>query len=285
MKHQKSARALSALAGVLALGLAGLAVQAQTPPPSGPSYGPGPGSDYHAGTNAMDGMTEGRFVRSLDAIVTAELDISKYVVNRTKNADVHAYAQHMIEDYSTSAVKLEAATRGTNLRPAPRDHETNAMSRSIVAMLQSETGTQMDNDYMRVQVPGHKHELELLLWEQQNGANLGLKALAASLAPTVQQNLSLAQHFLAAHNLTPYAPPMTNPVPGNVNPTNNSSQNGTSNNPASSSNGTSPGQNSPTGTQPAPGSTPSVPFSNGTAAPAASSLPSAAPAPSSSPRP
>ena len=68
---------------------------------------------------------------------------------------------------------------------------------------------------------------------------MGLKDLAAKLTPTVQQHLQLAQTYLAAHNLTPFAPPDTRPVPGNVNPGNSGAGNGpgTPNNPASSSNG------------------------------------------------
>ncbi len=192
---------------------------------------------------------EADFVRALDAANTAELDMAKYVVNRTKNPDVHQFAQHMIDDHSTAAVQLEATTRGTNLRPVPR----NAMSpigRGGLAMLESETGTQLDNDYMRLQVPSHGRALALLQWETQNGQNAGLKDLASRLTPTVQQHAQLAQTYLAAHNLTPFAPPDAGPVPGNPNPSNRGAGQGpgTPNNPASSTNGGSTsGQNNGTG--------------------------------------
>jgi hypothetical protein len=75
--------------------------------------------------------------------------------------------------------------------------------------------------------------LGLLQWESQNGTNLGLKSLATSLMPTVQQHLQLAQQYLAAHNLTPYTPPDVLPVPGNVNSGNSAGPGpGTPNNPA-----------------------------------------------------
>jgi hypothetical protein len=60
---------------------------------------------------------------------------------------------------------------------------------------------------MRIQVPAHRHALALLNWESENGTNAGLKVLAMGLTGTVQQHLQLAQAYLAAHNLTPYAPP------------------------------------------------------------------------------
>jgi len=199
----------------------------------------------------------------LDAANTAELDAAKYVVNRTKNVDVHQFAQHMIDDHSTAAVSLEAVTRGTNLFPAPRDSETSGPGRRALAMLEGETGTQLDNDYMRIQVPTHRRALALLQWETQNGQNAGLKDLAVKLTPSVQQHLQLSQNYLAAHNLTPLAPPETRPVPGNVNPGNTGAGNGagTPNNPASSTNGGSTsGQDNGTsaGSTPAPAAAPSA---------------------------
>ncbi|HEY6234959.1 MAG TPA: DUF4142 domain-containing protein [Candidatus Elarobacter sp.] len=285
MNHHTPSRALAALVAVAGLAAATLAVSAQTPP-NGPPPGPGmdrPGPRMPAG--------EGDFVRMLDAANTAELDTAKYVVNRTKNADVHAFAQHMIDDHSTAAVALEAATRGTNLRPVPREGETNGPGRRGLAMLAGETGTQLDDDYMRMQVPAHRRALGLLQWETQNGQNMGLKDLASKLTPTVAQHLQMAQNYLAAHNLTPFAPPETRPVPGNVNPGNRGAGPGpgTPNNPASTSNGGSTsGQNNGTaGTAGNPVGAPTYsPMGSGTP-PANANGGSSTPAPmtSSSPHP
>ncbi len=241
MKHTSSPRALSALVAIAGFAAATLAVSAQTPP------GPGPGMD-RPGPRMPAG--EGDFVRMLDAANTAELDAAKYVVNRTKNTDVHNFAQRMIDDHSSAAVSLEAATRGTNMFPAPRDRAMSASGMRMVVRLEGETGTQLDDDYMRLQVPAHRRLLGLLQWETLNGQNIGLKDLAAKLAPTVGQHLQLAQTYLAAHNLTPFSPADAGPVPGNVNPGNRGAGNGpgTPNNPASSSNGGSTsGQNNGTG--------------------------------------
>jgi predicted outer membrane protein len=245
VKHHTGTRALAALVAVAGLAAATLAVSAQTPP-GGPPPG-GPGMDQRGPRMPA---SEADFVRALDAANTAELDAAKYVVNRTKNADVHQFAQHMIDDHSSAAVSLEAATRGTNLRPAPRDTQTSGPGRRALSMLMGETGSQLDDDYMRMQVPSHRRALSLLQWETANGQNMGLKDLAAKLTPTVQQHLQLAQGYLAAHNLTPFSPPDARPVPGNVNPNNRGAGNGpgTPNNPASTSNGGSTsGQNNGTG--------------------------------------
>jgi putative membrane protein len=295
VKHTTKARALSALVVTAGLAAATLAVSAQTPPPSGMPPGPppgGPGMNRGPGPGMRMPVSDADFIRALDRANTSELDMAKYVVNRTKDPAVHAFAQHMIDDHSTAAVKLEAATRGTNLRPAPRDDAgmPGAGSRAM-GLLQSETGAQMDADYMRIQVPAHRRALDLLQWESQNGTNAGLKTLATSLVPTVQQHLQIAQNYLAAHNLTPYAPPDVLPVPGNVNPGNRApgAGPGIPNNPASGTNGgsTSGQGNASGGTQPntAPVTGPTYqPGGSGTPPPAAGGS-SPSPSASASPRP
>ncbi len=256
MKHITYARALAASVAIAGLASATLTVSAQTPSGDLP---PGPGMNR---TGPRMPTNETEFVRMLDAANTGELNTAKYVVNRTKDATVHGFAQHMIDDHSTAAVALEAATRGTNLYPTPRDRETSGPGRRALSILEGDTGTQLDNDYMRLQEPAHRRALGLLQWEVQNGQTTGLKDLATKLIPTVQQHLQLTQNYLAAHNLTPFAPPETRPVPGNVNPGNSGAGNGpgTPNNPASSNNGGStPGQGNGTapGATPAPAAAPS----------------------------
>lgn len=247
MKQTNSARVLAAVAALAGFAVAALAAGAQTPPPGTPPRG------GMAGPRDRMPTDDAEFVRALDVANTAELEMAKYLVNRTQDPAVHQFAQRMIDDHSTAAVKLEAATRGTNLGPVPRSMDTNRMGTRGLTMLQGEDGTQRDDDYMRMQVPAHHRALALLQWESENGTNAGLKTLATNLAPTVQQHLQIAQAYLAAHNLTPYAPPPPGPVPGHVNPGGGMPGPGTPNNPGSTTNGGSTsGQNNGTAPSPMP---------------------------------
>ncbi|HEX3466240.1 MAG TPA: DUF4142 domain-containing protein [Candidatus Elarobacter sp.] len=283
MKHTTTARTLSAFAAFAGLAAATFAVSAQPVP-----GGPGPGGPRN-GVGMRMPANDAEFVRVLDGANTAELDQAKYVVNRTKDPAVHQFAQHMIDDHSTAAVQLEAATRGTSLRPAPRDDGSmTRIGARVLVRLQSDTGPQLDSDYMRYQVPEHRIALNLLQWESQNGTNTNLKSLATRLLPTVQQHLQLAQSYLAQHGLTPYTPPDVLPVPGNPNPNNaGGSTSGVPNNPASLPNGgsTSGQGNGTGGTQPnAPVTGPTYqPLGSGTPPPGAGPTTAPSPRPSASP--
>jgi putative membrane protein len=231
VNHLTAVRVLAASVALAGLGAATLAVNAQMTDPTTPQAPQGGSMQNPDRVPASDA----EFVRALDRANTAELDIAKYVVNRTKDPAVHQFAQHMIDEHSTTAVKLEATTRGTNLAPTPRDDGTApGVEQRLFAILQADSGAQLDGDFMRMQAPLHRRTLGLLQWESQNGQNNGLKLLATNLIPTEQQHLQLVQNYLAARNLTEYAVPATRPVPGNPNPNGigTGSGSGSPNNPA-----------------------------------------------------
>lgn len=292
MKHSTPARALSALIAVAGLAAGTIAVSAQTPPPPppgvpGPMMPPGPGMPMPDGDRMhdMDGMharmmamptSDADFVRSLSFANSMELSHAKYVINVTKNPQVHAYAQRMIDDHSTAAVKLQAATRGVGLRPAPSPWTGRA--HGMPMMMDVAPGANADDGYMRMQVPMHRHVLALLQWEEDNGKNAGLKALASNLMPTVQQHLQLAQTYLSEHHLTPLTVPMPRPVPGHPVPR-GSMPAGAPNNPAA------PGATAGPAAEPVPA--PRNPITPPSAAPlggAGTPVPGAAPLATPAPR-
>lgn len=193
MKHANPAHAFAAAAVTAGFAFASVPVAAQAPP--------APATTATARPRDRMPTNDAEFVAALEATNTAELSISKYLVNRTTDPVVHAFAQHMIEDHSTAAVQLEAATRGTNLAPVPRELDSNPISARGLTTLQSEDGVERDDDYMRMQIPAHTRVLALLQWEAQYGTNAGLKMLAANLIGPMQHHLEVAQTYLAAHNL------------------------------------------------------------------------------------
>ncbi|MBV9408360.1 MAG: DUF4142 domain-containing protein, partial [Candidatus Eremiobacteraeota bacterium] len=132
MKHSFFARALSATIAVAGLGLAALAVNAQTPPMT-VFMDPG-------GAMTVLPSDEAHWVRLMGTLNTAELESAKYTVAHVSDPAVKAFAQRMVEDHSSAGVALEAATRGLNLRPAPAARATNPLGDSMVSRLSSATG-------------------------------------------------------------------------------------------------------------------------------------------------
>jgi len=242
VRHRISARATAACAAAL-LALAARGAGAQAPPPGAPAAA-GPAAGTAA---AMMPAGDADFVRAIAAANATELEDAKYVVNRTADPAVRAYAQRMIDDHSTAAVQLQARTRGTALLPAPGSAlPPAAMGPGGAGMLRNDRGAALDRDYMRMQVPAHRMALRLVEWEAAHGQAPGLRAYAEALAPVIRQHLQIAEAYLSEHRLVPYAAPSPGPVPGNVAPNGNPGPGpGTVNNPAApgANGGSTRGQN------------------------------------------
>jgi putative membrane protein len=295
MRQRNASHALAALAALVAVGGAGLAATAQTAQP----YPPAPGvpvptepanrippaasggsatraSGERRGTRAAETPRDDvDFVRMLLAANTAELDEAKYMLNRTTNATVRSFAQQMVGDHSTAAVKLQAATRGVALGAPPPRLTTSREVRGIelLAML---SGPQRDAAYMRMQVGEHRRAIALMEWESQNGKVPTLKELATELLPTVSMHAQMALAYQASGGTSmavdAVAPAGTAP-------------NGTlPNNPATSSGGqTSGAAGSPVRRGGNPNANPSGAPTLSQPTPAPGSAPTSAPAPSPSP--
>ena len=264
MKLSFFARALSASIAVAGLGLAALAVNAQTP--STVFMDPG-------GVMTILPTDEAHWVRLMGQLNTAELESSKFAVSHITDATVKAFAQRMVEDHSSAGVALEAATRGLNLRPAPAARATDPLGDAMVNRLSS-----ADNPahaYMRMQIAPHRRTIDLLQWEIDHGTTASLKTFANAQLAVVTQHMQMAQNYLASNGLRAYDPPMVQPVPGH--PDSSSSMpgrmnGGTPNNPAApNASGTTNGQAGGTAGTGNPVASPTTaPFAgNGTPAPGA----------------
>ena len=208
MKHSFFARALSALIATAGLGLAGIAVSAQMPGPNDVFMNPG-------GVMSALPTDEAHWVRLVGVLNTAELESAKYAVAHLSEPEAKAFAQRMVDDHSSAAVALDAATRGLNLRPAPVPRATDPLGDAMVNRLSSAPNpTAEAHTYMRMQVPPHRRVIDLMQWEIKNGTTASLKAFANAQLPIVGQHLQMAQNYLASHHLRAYAPPMVQGVPG-----------------------------------------------------------------------
>jgi putative membrane protein len=272
VKHVTAVRAFAAAAAVVAAGAATAAVRAQAPPAPG---GPPPMAPAVA---MREAASDADFVRAIAVADAVELDAAKYVINRTADPAVRAFAQRMIDDHSTAAVELQANTRGIGLLPGPPDTAAGTPHEAALMLLMNENGTQLDHDYMRMQVPAHRMVLHVAEWERDNGRAPALRQYAGDLVPVVRQHLQIAETYLADHRLTPYAPPGAGPIPGHVAPNGPQPGPGTVNNPAApgTNGGSTQGQNNGGGGT-RPNSGPGYqPMGSGTPPPAA---PSAVPSP------
>lgn len=132
------------------------------------------------------------FVTNAAASDMFEIDSSKLALTRTKNADIKAFAQMMIEMHTqtTAGLKKAIADSGQPLTPPaalPADLRTK------LDVLGKASSADFDKAYMDAQVDGHQAALDLHTRYAAGGTVPALQAAAASTAPVVQEHLTKAK--------------------------------------------------------------------------------------------
>ena len=121
-----------------------------------------------------------------------EIESSKIALERSKNAEVKAFAQMMVDAHTktTKGLNDAIANSGLTLTPPtalPQD-KTDAL-----ADLRAAKPEDFDKKYLDAQVDGHQAALDLMTRYAQDGDNASLKAAAMATAPLVQQHLDKAK--------------------------------------------------------------------------------------------
>jgi putative membrane protein len=132
------------------------------------------------------------FVEKAAASDMFEIEAAKLAQQRSKNADVKAFADLMIKDHTKSSNDLKAAIQasGQNLAPPaalPQDKQ------DALNDLKNATDVDFDRKYMEGQVDAHQSALNVLQRYAQDGDVAQLKTFAASVAPVVQQHYDRAK--------------------------------------------------------------------------------------------
>jgi putative membrane protein len=132
------------------------------------------------------------FVEKAAASDMFEIQAAKLAQQRSKNADIKAFADMMVKDHTKSTNDMKAAIQasGQNLTPPavlPQDKQ------DALNDLQNASADEFDRKYMEGQVDAHQDALNLLQRYAQDGDVDALKTFAASVAPVVQQHLDRAK--------------------------------------------------------------------------------------------
>lgn len=121
----------------------------------------------------------------------AEVEAGKMAVSKTKNAEVKAFAQRMIDDHSKALddVTQLAQNKGVNLPTA-----VDAKHKAMAAKLSKMSGDAFDREYMKkAGVEDHTKVHAALTKHEAKAMDPDVKALAAKMLPTVEQHLDAAK--------------------------------------------------------------------------------------------
>jgi putative membrane protein len=248
-----------ALAGCLALALAGPAVLAQagttagspqTNPTAGSAQPPaaGPGQ-----TTAMPGMaqtnessnaagsgksSDKKFVKKAMAGGEAEVTLGKMAAEKASSPDVKEFGQKMVDDHGklNDQMKPIASQMGIS-EPTSLPHKDQALQKKLEGL----SGADFDKAYMSAMVKDHRKDLSEFQQEASSGKDPQVKDAAQQGAQVIQQHLELAEQV--AQKVGAKSGKMGRNAKGSngtMNPTSESPSTTPSNTPSTPSTTTSP---------------------------------------------
>src|ERR1700704_2918254 len=117
---------------------------------------------------------------------SAEVELGKIVAAKSKNPSVKQFAQMMVKDHTTALNELQELAQSKNLNfndDLPDD------AKALQAKLSSETGKQLDKDYMDSMVEDHQKDVQEFKDQSQNAKDADVKQWASKTLPTLQKHL------------------------------------------------------------------------------------------------
>jgi putative membrane protein len=128
---------------------------------------------------------------------SAEIELGKLVAANSKNPSVKQFAQMMVKDHTTALNELQELAQTKNLNfndDLPDD------AKALQAKLSSDTGKQLDKDYMDSMVEDHQKDVQEFTDKSQTAKDPEVKQWAGKTLPTLQKHLEKAQQIDAKLN-------------------------------------------------------------------------------------
>ncbi len=183
------------LLGILAVGCNSNSNQAATPDNSNPSSGSGqPASNPNTTSNPSNTSSnpDQQFVSDAAKGNRAEIELGKMVESKAKDPSVKSFARMMVNDHTKALNELQQIAQ-SNSWSVPEGIPEDAQD--MKTKLSSESGKQMEKDYMDGMVQDHQKDVKDFQDASQNVQNNDLKQWATKTLPTLQKHLQRAQQI------------------------------------------------------------------------------------------
>ena len=150
-----------------------------------------------ANTSSPSTNSDQAFVTKAAQGNRAEVELGKIVAAKSKDPNVKQFAQMMVKDHTTALNELQELAQTKNLNfndDLPDD------AKALQTKLSSDSGKQLDKDYMDGMVEDHQKDVQEFTDQSQSAKDPDVKQWAAKTLPTLQKHLDKAQQLDAKLN-------------------------------------------------------------------------------------
>ncbi|MGB8131535.1 MAG: DUF4142 domain-containing protein [Candidatus Angelobacter sp.] len=145
-----------------------------------------------AAASSPSNKSDQEFVTKAAQGNSAEVELGKIVAAESKTPSVKQFAQMMVKDHTTVLNELQELAQSKNLNfndDLPDD------AKALQAKLSSDTGKQLDKDYMDGMVEDHQKDVQEFTSQLQNAKDPDVKQWASKTLPILQKHLEKAQQI------------------------------------------------------------------------------------------
>ena len=158
--------------------------------PNSPSSPAASGSSETASSSAND--PDQKFIMDAAKGNRAEVELGKLVAGKAEDKDVKKFAQMMVDDHTKALNELQKLAQSKNIT-LPDGLPADAQD--LESKLSSESGKQLDKDYMDNMVQDHQKDVQEFQDASQNVQDKDVKQWASKTLPTLQKHLKKAQQI------------------------------------------------------------------------------------------
>ena len=172
-----------------------LGTQSQTgsPPPTDPAT---PAAGLGSTATRGDALTAAGFVRAAATSDLYEMEASRLAEQRSQNAEVKRFAQHMLRDHGKTTGELKDML--PQLQGVSAQQMATSLDRqhqALLEQLQGAQGAEFDRAFVRQQVQSHQAAVDLFGAYAQSGDDARLKQWASQTLPSLEEHLREAQQL------------------------------------------------------------------------------------------
>jgi putative membrane protein len=122
----------------------------------------------------------------------AEIEAGQMGVRKTGNADLKAFAEHMVTDHSAANAELKSLADTKNVE-VPTTPSLLAQGKS--KLLDHKTGADFDKAFAEAMVNDHKKAVEAFEKAANDATDTDVKNFATQKLPTLKSHLSMAEEL------------------------------------------------------------------------------------------
>jgi putative membrane protein len=168
--------------------------------PGSPGAQPMPGTDGSGVPSNAPPVADQAFVRSVLESDAIEVQLGQLAQEKSQSDDVKQFGQKMVENRKRLDDQLAPLAKQLEVS---QPKGPNKKDKQEIAKLQSLSGPQFDEEYIRVVVKGHEKDVKNFKSEAQSAQDPNVQRAAQMDEPVIAQYLLAIQQIAQAHNVQP----------------------------------------------------------------------------------